>query len=178
MLVGLDPSWPEQLDCAPDDLARWLDTSDALHAFERGMLSADRFYAELGAHTGCSAHRARLAFCAWVTGPLEGASALLDRLVVPAYAASNTNVDHWACFDPQRVLRSRFTALASHHLGARKPEPAYFARAQAIIGRSPVLFLDDRADNVAAARDAGWVAEQVFGVSECLRVLQDHGLLR
>lgn len=159
-------------------MADWLETSEELRAFERGMLSRERFYGALSAFTGANATDAHDAFCAWVTGPLRGAAELLDRVAVPVFAASNTNVDHWAHFDPTRSLRSRFTSLASHHLGARKPEPAYFDRASAIIGTSPVLFLDDRADNVAAARRAGWVAAQVVGVSDCLGVLQEQGLLR
>lgn len=47
-------------------------------------------------------------------------------------------------------------------LGAAKPERAYFERAVARVGDDPasVLFVDDRRDNVEAARSAGLLAEQ------------------
>jgi len=50
----------------------------------------------------------------------------------------------------------------SWELGARKPEPAFFAEAARRIGVDPatILFIDDSARNVAAARDAGFAAEQ------------------
>jgi HAD superfamily hydrolase (TIGR01509 family) len=178
VLVGLDPRWPERLGVDPTVVAQCFASDPVFHAFERGMTSRERFYGGLAAHLEREPSAVREAFNAWVTGPLPGAADLLDRVVVPCFAASNTNVDHWAVFDPQRELRDRFVALASHHLGARKPERAFFARATAIIGSPAVLFLDDRADNVAAARAFGWRAEQVVGVSDCQAVLQDAGLLR
>lgn len=50
----------------------------------------------------------------------------------------------------------------SCELGARKPDPAFFAEAARRIGVDPaaILFIDDGAGNVAAARDAGFAAEQ------------------
>jgi putative hydrolase of the HAD superfamily len=50
----------------------------------------------------------------------------------------------------------------SCELGARKPDPAFFAEAARRIGvdAAAILFIDDGAGNVAAARDAGFAAEQ------------------
>jgi putative hydrolase of the HAD superfamily len=50
----------------------------------------------------------------------------------------------------------------SCELGARKPDPAFFAEAARRIGAYPaaILFIDDSARNVGAARDAGLAAEQ------------------
>lgn len=50
----------------------------------------------------------------------------------------------------------------SHELGAAKPDPAYFERAASRIGAEigSILFVDDRADNVAAARSVGMPAER------------------
>lgn len=177
VLVGLDPTWPTRIGVEPAAMTTWMAESEALRAFERGQLSRAAFYGALGGAFGVPPGAARDAFCSWVTGPLPGAVALLDGLTVPAYALSNTNVDHWSLFDPDRALRSRFTSLASHHLGARKPEPAVYAKAGAIVGTSDVLFLDDNAVNVEAARAHGWRAEQVVGVPECQRVLREAGLL-
>jgi putative hydrolase of the HAD superfamily len=50
----------------------------------------------------------------------------------------------------------------SWELGVRKPDPAFFAAAAGRIGADPadILFIDDSARNVAAARDVGLAAEQ------------------
>jgi putative hydrolase of the HAD superfamily len=50
----------------------------------------------------------------------------------------------------------------SWELGAAKPDPAFFAEAARRIGGDPaaILFIDDAALNVGAARDAGLAAEQ------------------
>jgi putative hydrolase of the HAD superfamily len=67
-------------------------------------------------------------------------------------------------------------------LGAAKPEPAYFERAVALLGdqAAGVLFVDDRADNVEAARSVGLRAEQWHlddGHDRLRAVLHDHGVL-
>ena len=50
----------------------------------------------------------------------------------------------------------------SWELGARKPDLAFFAEAARKIGATPtaILFIDDSARNIEAARDAGLAAEQ------------------
>jgi len=50
----------------------------------------------------------------------------------------------------------------SCELGARKPDPAFCGAASRRIGADPgaILFIDDGAGTVAAARDAGFAAEQ------------------
>ena len=63
-------------------------------------------------------------------------------------------------------LRKLFSvALSSCYLGLRKPAPAIYSRALDIVGRPAerVLFIDDRAANAQAARDAGMQAIQFLG---------------
>jgi putative hydrolase of the HAD superfamily len=58
-------------------------------------------------------------------------------------------------------LRHYFdVALSSCYLGLRKPEAAIYRRALDILGRPPerILFIDDRAENVAGAEAAGMKA--------------------
>jgi putative hydrolase of the HAD superfamily len=69
----------------------------------------------------------------------------------------------------------------SWELGARKPDPAFFAEAASRIGADPatILFIDDNASNVAAARDAGLAAEQwtvTDGHAALLALLARHGI--
>jgi putative hydrolase of the HAD superfamily len=64
----------------------------------------------------------------------------------------------------------------SFELGACKPDQAFFVEAARRIGADPaaILFIDDRADNVAAARNVGLAAEQ-WTIADGYRVL--HGIL-
>lgn len=58
-------------------------------------------------------------------------------------------------------LRERFDAIHySAAYGCGKPDPAFFAAVAARTGLAPseMLLLDDRAENVVAARAAGWNA--------------------
>ncbi len=61
-------------------------------------------------------------------------------------------------------------ALSSCYLGLRKPEPAIYRRAMDIAGRPAerILFIDDRAENVAGAITAGMKAIRFEG-AEALR---------
>jgi putative hydrolase of the HAD superfamily len=69
----------------------------------------------------------------------------------------------------------------SWELGARKPQPAFFAEAARRIGAPPaaILFVDDSARNIAGARDAGFAAEQwtfTEGHDAVLGLLAKHGV--
>jgi putative hydrolase of the HAD superfamily len=61
----------------------------------------------------------------------------------------------------------------SADLGLCKPEPEIYARADAVYGTAPdqVVFFDDRADNVAAARAHGWDAHIWPGPAAALELL-------
>ena len=68
-------------------------------------------------------------------------------------------------------LRAYFdVALSSCYLGLRKPDLAIYQRVIDIVGRPPerILFVDDRPENVAGARNAGIMALRYTG-SEVLR---------
>jgi putative hydrolase of the HAD superfamily len=69
-------------------------------------------------------------------------------------------------------LRKLFqVALSSCYLGLRKPEPAIYLRALDILGRPTkrILFIDDRAENVAAAAAVGMNAV-LFKGADALRL--------
>ena len=48
----------------------------------------------------------------------------------------------------------------SAHLGAKKPDPGFFAKVQAAVGLrgAELLLIDDSRENIEAAREAGWQA--------------------
>lgn len=77
-------------------------------------------------------------------------------------------------------LRELFAVtLSSCYLGLRKPDLAIYRRALDILGRPPerVLFIDDRAGNVAAAEAAGMKAILFTGAERLRRDLANLGVL-
>ena len=71
-------------------------------------------------------------------------------------------------------LRDYFdVALSSCLVGLRKPDLAIYQRAIDIVGRPPerILFIDDRPENVAAARDAGMAGIRFTGADALRREL-------
>ncbi|HEY1209606.1 MAG TPA: HAD-IA family hydrolase [Terracidiphilus sp.] len=77
-------------------------------------------------------------------------------------------------------LRELFqVALSSCYLELRKPEPAIYRRALDILGRPAerILFIDDRAENVAGALNAGMKAIRFEGAEALRRELVRFGAL-
>ena len=70
-------------------------------------------------------------------------------------------------------------ALSSCYMGLRKPEPAIYRRALDILGKPAerILFIDDRAENVAGAVDAGMKAIRFEGAEALRRELEILGVL-
>jgi putative hydrolase of the HAD superfamily len=164
VLVRLNPAWTGLNGLDREKVRSWLAMDGRFHDHERGELSDARFLDGLRhcAEAPVSPEQAHDAFARCIAGHYDGATALLDDLRnrgIRTACLSNTNPIHWSVFDPDRVLRDRLdVVLASHHLGARKPEPRVFARAAAILGEGPVWFFDDSDVNVDAARSFGWKA--------------------
>jgi putative hydrolase of the HAD superfamily len=110
-------------------------------------------------------------------GILEELSAsdqcLLGALNNEARETNEYRFSHFGLRDYFRV------ALSSCYLGLRKPEPAIYQRALEILGRPAerILLIDDRADNVAAAVDAGMKAIQFVGAEALRRELESLGVL-
>ena len=118
-----------------------------------------------------------------VPGPIPGMIELVDELAaagVPLYAITN--------FSHEFFPRFKATAPVFRHFGdivvsgderLVKPDPRIFDLAMRRFGLAPgeALFIDDRADNVAASEAAGFVGH-VFMTAEPLRQrLQGLGLL-
>jgi putative hydrolase of the HAD superfamily len=104
-----------------------------------------------------------------LTGRLAGAGYRLGIL-------SNTTASHWAyCTRRFAALTTLFQVHAlSFRLGAMKPAPAIFAAAAEMAGvpANLIFFTDDRAENVSAAKAAGFDAvlfESHTQLNEALR---------
>jgi len=68
-----------------------------------------------------------------------------------------------------------FSARVHHN----KPEPAIFEVAAARFGRRPdeLLFIDDHAPNIEAARALGWRGIHFVDIEQATAALREHGLL-
>ncbi|MGA7856598.1 MAG: HAD-IA family hydrolase [Terracidiphilus sp.] len=70
-------------------------------------------------------------------------------------------------------------AFSSCYVGLRKPEPAIYRRVLDILGKPAerILFIDDRAENVAGAASAGMMTIRFEGATALLRELETLGVL-
>lgn len=79
---------------------------------------------------------------------------------------SNTNAPHWeAMFHEPRlaVLKTISFPIASHLIGAEKPDPAMYRALENAAGMSgdQIVYFDDAFGNVEAAKELGWQAFRV-----------------
>jgi glucose-1-phosphatase len=138
-----------------------------VHAFEAGKISVADFNVELARLLGRSEREMAAMLDAWLLGTYPGAAALLDALSRNGRATaclSNTNARHWELMSSWKEGEGLLSRLgqryASHELGLRKPDAAIYGEVERQSGFAPeqILFFDDLADNVAAARARGWQA--------------------
>lgn len=110
-------------------------------------------------------------------GEMPGIAAILRQSAsrYGLYALSNTNPAHQSVFSVRFAeVLSHFRKLyLSHEMGLRKPEPAIYHAVAADLGLAPgeILFFDDLADNVAAARSGGMRAVLVRSVEDVAKAL-------
>ena len=93
------------------------------------------------------------------------------------YLLSNAGDLHWAYFNSLYGLDSLVHgALASFRVGAIKPQPDIYRKAESMFDLDPAatVFIDDLPQNVAGARQCGWQAvhhQQVPATLDQLRSL-------
>lgn len=96
-----------------------------------------------------------------IPGPVAGMVELverLDRTGVPLFAITNFGHEFWQGFRPTQPLFDRFgDIVVSGTEQLAKPDPAIFRLALDRFAIAPheALFVDDNADNIAAARALG-----------------------
>ncbi|NOW47277.1 2-haloacid dehalogenase [Novosphingobium sp. SG751A] len=119
-----------------------------------------------------------------VPGPIEGTHDIvraLDARGVPLYSITNFGVDAWAMFRPTFPVLDHFRDIVvSGHERMIKPDAAIFDLAAQRFGHAPgeMFFIDDNADNIAAARTLGWHVHHFVDGAEALEAdLRGRGLL-
>lgn len=97
-----------------------------------------------------------------IPGPVPGSIELveaLDARGVPLYAITNFGAEFWAAFRPTQPVFRRFRdVVVSGVEKLAKPDPEIYALAARRFGHAPerMLFIDDNAANIEAARGEGW----------------------
>jgi glucose-1-phosphatase len=168
----------------PDELwRRWLHSA-TVRSFETGRIDAPEFASGVIAEFGLGVEPREFlaAFAEWPTGLYPGTLEMLARIPGSYRRAvlSNSNAVHWPRVVNDMRLGSAFDHLFVSHLTGRiKPDSEAFAHVVDSLGCTPaeVLFLDDNALNVEAARSFGMRAIRVRGVAEALPALLDLGII-
>ena len=119
-----------------------------------------------------------------VPGPIAGTHPLVERLAarqVPQFSITNFGADAFALFRPTfPILDHMIDIVVSGEERLVKPDAAIFALAAARFGHDParLLFIDDNASNIAAARALGWQVHHFTGHAAALEAdLVARGLL-
>lgn len=118
-----------------------------------------------------------------IPGPVPGTQELVRALQargVPLYALTNFGDTLWERFRPTQPVMDCFRdILVSGAEKLAKPDPAIFMLAERRFGHAPeaLLFIDDREDNVAAARDRGWQVHHFIDAARLEADLSARGLL-
>jgi 2-haloacid dehalogenase len=114
---------------------------------------------------------------------LDDTVLLLERLharELPLYVLSNFSAETFPHARERFAFFERFTGMViSGAEGMKKPDPRIYALLTGRFALAPArtLFIDDRLDNVEAARDAGWQALQFVSAAQLAADLHTLGLL-
>lgn len=117
-------------------------------------------------------------FALWDRGPMTGAVELLRALRGGYRLAclSNNNAVHWSRLCRVFRMDREFDAtFLSHEIGVMKPDCRAYEHVLAAenVAASDVVFIDDNAENVAAARDLGIHAFRCVGIEAVRRCLEE-----
>lgn len=147
-----------------------------------GQETPEAFAAALSVGRGQPLTRADLVAC---FGPELGPAYPEIAAMLPALSTryrlgilSNTFFGHWDAFCMRPEAGLFHMLAASHEIGVEKPAPAAYEQALSRLGRPPgeTVFVDDLADNVAAARMLGMSAFQTGSPRETLDGLRALGV--
>jgi HAD superfamily hydrolase (TIGR01509 family) len=179
--LGQHLRWPSTPDVI---LKRWVECPHT-DEFERGQLSpaqwAERFTKDWEVNLTPDALLAK--FTTWSRRVLPGARELLGELRARyrLAALSNSNELHWERNTNELKIIELFEfAISSHQVGLCKPHPDIYKVAidrANVSSPEAIVFFDDLAANVEAAKSAGMRAHQVRGVDELRARLMAEALL-
>ncbi len=157
--------------------------------FEHGELSSESFAEQARDVLGLSAETAPtqdlLRELSDMFEPIDEMAALVDAVRgvgIKLGILSNTCPAHWQFLldEGYPSLRGPFDQLIlSYEHGSMKPDRRLYEIARDSAGVDPgsILFLDDRLENVAAAKSCGWQAHQFTSPHVAVKLLRCLGVI-
>ncbi|MEI6474077.1 MAG: HAD-IA family hydrolase [Planctomycetota bacterium] len=133
-----------------------------------------------------STDEVRRVHAAWILGDYSGMAQLMDRIHhagMRTACLSNTNAHHWEQLDSSEAFRRIQVRHASHLMGLVKPDQRIYRAFEIATETTPqeIVFFDDLAENIEAARACGWNAVHIDHTSDTaaqvLAGLRAHGAL-
>ncbi len=122
-------------------------------------------------------------FLETIPGRVPGTVELIESLAVrevPLFAITNFGAEFWDMFRPTEPVLDHFVDIVvSGRECLAKPKPAIFELAARRFGHAPeaMLFIDDNAANIEAARKEGWQVHHFANAPDLRRDLEARGLL-
>ena len=171
-----DPVAAMGLDVPAEEFwGTWVN-APVVRAFETGQIQEQEFFEAVGAQVGLAGDSAEKRFHAWQLRPFAGLEAFIKDAAERFELAllSNTNPIHWAQITAVTPVFSTFAALfLSYETGRFKPEADAFEQVIEHFGIAPasIVFYDDTARNVEAARKLGIDAHCISGLDAVRRHL-------
>jgi len=118
-----------------------------------------------------------------IPGPVPGSLELVEQLAargVPLFAVTNFGADFWPPFRATQPVFDRFRDIVVSGVERlAKPDRAIYALAARRFGHAPgdMLFIDDNADNIAAAVACGWQGHHFTDAGRLAEDLRARGLI-
>ena len=157
--------------------------------FEHGEISGEEFVAGIRERLGLRAEQMpfgqTLDAASDMFTPIDSMAEVLELVRdggLRVGLLSNTCHAHWdwICRQPYFVNEFSFDAtVLSYEVGAMKPAAAIYAVAEEASGiaANRLLFLDDKPENVEAARARGWHAALCLGGEPAIEALKQYRVL-
>jgi putative hydrolase of the HAD superfamily len=178
-------AWAAEANLTVGELTSRFKWDGTYERYERGELALEHFHRRVSEQIGFEIPFDRFegAWTRLFRAEIPGIRDLLGRLreQYRLVALSNTNYDHarvWRRLFPEVLIHFE-SIFASHEIGARKPDPRAFQIVLDHLGMKSgeVVFIDDYADNVAAARQMGLKAFLFENTARLEEMLLQTGLL-
>lgn len=175
VLVEINHHWKGALLDAgfPEEVADRFDVPlvdlEPFNDYQKGRLSLDDYLSELARFLGSSTERALAAHNAILRTAYPGIPELIEDVHRAGWVSgvlSNTNAPHWEAMHSEprlAVLKTIQFPIASHLIGAEKPDPAMYRAFEAASRATgdEITYFDDGIGNVEAARVLGWTAHRI-----------------
>jgi FMN phosphatase YigB (HAD superfamily) len=176
--------WAAHAGCEVAHLAARFGRDELYRRHEKGEISDATFFAGLRRSLCVELSDAQLleGWNAIFTGVVPGIDQLLARAAnrLPLYAFSNTNSPHVEFFSAEYAdVLGRFREIfLSSSIGLRKPDAEAYDHVVSAIGvpAERIVFFDDLAENIGAARERGLVAVHVTSPDDVARALEALGI--